>query len=59
MLVSRMLVATAFPIAAAITHGLEPELLTLVRFALATALFAPFVILQNRGQCIVFVAVVG
>ncbi len=47
MLVSRMLVATAFPIGAAITHGLEPELLTLVRFALASALFAPFVILRH------------
>lgn len=47
MLVSRMLVAIAFPVAAAITHGLEPELLTLVRFALASALFAPFVIMRH------------
>ncbi len=47
MLVSRMLVACAFPIGAAITHGLEPEQLTLVRFALASALFAPFVILRH------------
>ncbi len=47
MLVSRMLVATAFPIGAAITHGLEPEQLTLVRFALAAALVAPFVILRH------------
>ena len=42
-----MLVAIAFPVAGAITHGLEPELLTLVRFALATALFAPFVIMRH------------
>ncbi len=47
MLVSRMLVAAAFPIGAAITHGLEPEQLTLVRFVLASALFAPFVILRH------------
>ncbi len=47
MLVSRMLVAAAFPIGAAITHGLEPEQLTLVRFVLASALFAPYVILRH------------
>ena len=47
MLISRMLVASAFPIGAAITHGLEPAQLTLVRFALASALFAPFVILRH------------
>jgi len=39
----RVLIATSFPVGAAITHGLEPELLTLARFALATLLFAPYI----------------
>ncbi|NQV59689.1 MAG: DMT family transporter [Alphaproteobacteria bacterium] len=43
VLLARVLVATSFPVGAAITHGLPPELLTLVRFALATLLFAPYV----------------
>jgi len=43
VLLSRALVATSFVVGAAITHGLEPELLTLARFALATLLFAPYV----------------
>ena len=40
---SRGLVATSFTVGAAITHGLAPEALTLVRFVLAALLFAPFV----------------
>ena len=43
VLLGRALVATSFPVGAAITHGMEPELLTLLRFALATLLFAPYV----------------
>jgi drug/metabolite transporter (DMT)-like permease len=43
LLLGRALVATSFPVGAAITHGLEPELLMLARFALATVLFAPYV----------------
>jgi drug/metabolite transporter (DMT)-like permease len=43
LLLGRGLVATSFPVGAAITHGLEPELLMLVRFALATVLFAPYI----------------
>ena len=43
VLFSRVLVATSFTVGAAITHGMEPALLILVRFALATVLFAPFV----------------
>jgi drug/metabolite transporter (DMT)-like permease len=43
VLLSRGLVATSFVVGAAITNGLEPELLTLLRFALATLLFAPYV----------------
>jgi drug/metabolite transporter (DMT)-like permease len=43
MLVATVLVATSFPVGAAITHGLEPVVLTLLRFALAAALFGPIV----------------
>jgi drug/metabolite transporter (DMT)-like permease len=43
LIFSRILVATSFPVGAAITHGLEPALLILLRFALASLLFAPFV----------------
>lgn len=43
LLLGRGLVATSFPVGAAITHGLEPELLMLARFALATLLFAPYI----------------
>jgi len=43
VLLSRALIATSFTVGAAITHGLEPSLLILLRFAIATALFAPFV----------------
>ncbi|MDX1742675.1 MAG: DMT family transporter [Ruegeria sp.] len=44
MLVATFLVATSFPVASAITVGLDSVVLTLVRFALATLLFAPLVI---------------
>ncbi len=43
LLLGRALVATSFPVGAAIAHGLQPERLTLLRFALATLLFAPYV----------------
>ncbi len=43
VLLSRALVATSFVVGAEITHGLAPELLTLLRFALATLLFLPYV----------------
>ncbi len=42
-MVSTMLVATSFPVGAAITHGLDSLVLTFLRFALAAALFAPLV----------------
>jgi len=48
MLISRGLVATSFPVGAAITHGLDPAMLTLIRFALAALLFAPFIVLRHR-----------
>lgn len=47
VLLSRALVATSFPVVAAITHGLEPELQVLVRFALAALLFAPYLVLRH------------
>ena len=43
VLLGRILVATSFPVGAAITHGRAPELLTMSRFALATLLFAPYI----------------
>ncbi len=43
MLTATFLVATSFPVAAAITGGLDSVVLTLIRFALATLLFAPIV----------------
>lgn len=38
-----MLVATSFPIGAAITHGLDSLVLTFLRFTLASIVFAPIV----------------
>ncbi len=47
MVLSRVLIAGSFPVGAAIAHGLDPTMLTLLRFALATLLFAPFVIVRH------------
>ena len=41
-----VLVATSFPVGAAITNGLDSVVLTLLRFALAALLFAPIVYLR-------------
>ncbi|MCG7521848.1 DMT family transporter [Ruegeria sp. Ofav3-42] len=46
MLVATCLVATSFPVVAAITDDLNSVVLTFVRFALATSLFAPLVALR-------------
>ena len=43
MLLATVLVATSFPVGAAITHGLDSLVLTFLRFTLAAALFAPIV----------------
>jgi drug/metabolite transporter (DMT)-like permease len=48
VLLSRALIATSFTIGVAITHGLEPLLLTLLRFALASVLFAPYVFWRHK-----------
>jgi drug/metabolite transporter (DMT)-like permease len=47
MLLARGLIAISFPVGAAITHGLEPAMLTLLRFALAALLFAPFLFFRH------------
>ena len=47
MILARALTATSFPIGAAITHGLDPAMLTMVRFALASVLFAPIIYLRH------------
>lgn len=43
MLVATFLVATSFPVGAVITGSLDSGVLTFIRFALATLLFAPLV----------------
>ena len=43
MLLCAVLVAGSFPIVAAISHELDPVLLTLLRFLLASFLFAPLI----------------
>ncbi len=48
MLVAAFLVATSFPVVAAITDSLDSVVLTFVRFALATLLFAPLVAWRFR-----------
>lgn len=43
MMVATVLIATSFPVGAAITDGLDSLVLTFLRFALAAMLFAPIV----------------
>jgi drug/metabolite transporter (DMT)-like permease len=43
MLLATVLIATSFPVGAAITHGLDSVVLTLLRFSLAALVFAPIV----------------
>lgn len=43
MMIATALVATSFPVGAAITNGLDSLVLTFLRFALAALLLAPFV----------------
>jgi drug/metabolite transporter (DMT)-like permease len=47
MLVAAALVSTSFTVGKAIAAGLDPLLLTLVRFVLASLLFLPLVVRQN------------
>jgi len=41
--IATLLIATSFPVGAAIAKGLDPAVLTLLRFMLAAALFAPVI----------------
>jgi len=47
MLLTITLAASSFPVVAAITNELPPEIIMFLRFALATALFAPYVLLKH------------
>ncbi len=42
-----VLVAFSFPVGAAITHALPSEVMMLIRFGMASALFAPYVFLKH------------
>lgn len=46
MVVATVLVATSFPVGAAIADGMDPVVLTFLRFGLAAVLFAPIVALK-------------
>ena len=46
MLLTIFLVAFSFPIGAAITHALPPEVLMFIRFSLASVFFAPYVFIK-------------
>jgi len=69
MLLASVLVASSFTVGAAITHGLPPEILTLVRFLLATFFFTPLVVWryglvlpggrQLAGYCAISACIVG
>ncbi len=50
MLVNVLLVSTSFPVAAAITHALEPAALNCVRFGLAAAVFAFLLTLLGKWR---------
>ena len=47
MLLTLVLIATSFPVAATITNGLPPAVMMFVRFLLAALLFAPYVFIKN------------
>ncbi|BBO71428.1 membrane protein [Desulfosarcina alkanivorans] len=47
MLLTILLIASSFPVAATITHALPPAVMMFVRFLLAALLFSPFVLVRN------------
>ncbi len=47
MLLTIILAASSFPIGAAITNDLPPEVMMFIRFLLAAILFAPYVFIKN------------
>lgn len=50
MVICAALVSTSFTVGAAIAAGLDPAVLTLVRFLVATAMLAPYVMLRHGLQ---------
>ncbi len=59
MLFTIILVAFSFPVGAAITHALPPEVMMLIRFSMASALFAPYVFIKNGWQIPKFKSLLG
>lgn len=47
MLLTIILAASSFPVGAAITNALPPEIMMFIRFLLAAILFAPYVFIKN------------
>lgn len=47
MLLTSILIASSFPVGAAITHALPPAALMFLRFLLAALLFSPYVFIRN------------
>jgi drug/metabolite transporter (DMT)-like permease len=47
MLLCTVLIASSFPVGAAITSELDPAILMFLRFIVAAAVFAPYVFLKN------------
>lgn len=47
MIAASFLVSTSFTVGKAITHALDPAVLTLIRFILASAFFAPYIIRRH------------
>ncbi len=54
-----VLVAFSFPVGAAITHALPSEVMMLIRFGMASALFAPYVFLKHGWVLPSFKALMG
>jgi len=47
MLLTIILAASSFPVGAAITDKLSPEIMMFLRFFLAAVLFLPYVLIKN------------
>ncbi len=50
MLFTMTLIAFSFPVGAAITHAMPPEVMMFIRFLMASILFAPYVFIKNGFQ---------
>lgn len=51
MILCALLVSTSFTVGKAVAHGLDPAVLTLVRFLLATLFLTPYIFITQRMQC--------